>query len=129
MIEWAFDRNGPAVWTEKRTRIDEVTGMLVRNMKLSEFTLSSGALRCRSARTAVSPSFQSASPDRVQDWIARNAGHTTAYDVHPAEWEARLVSFLDHGIDSAFRSSAGGSARKRRLLVGAAGFEPATSTV
>ena len=57
--------------------------MLVRNMKLSEFTLSSAALRCRSARAAVSPSFQSASPDRVQNWIARNAGHTTAYDVHP----------------------------------------------
>ena len=42
--------------------------------------------------------FQSAPPDSVQNWIARNAGHTTAYDVHPAEWEARLVCFLDHSL-------------------------------
>ena len=34
--------------------------------------------------------FESAPPDSVQNWIARNAGHTTAYDVHPAEWERRV---------------------------------------
>ncbi|HWM21135.1 MAG TPA: alpha/beta fold hydrolase [Ilumatobacteraceae bacterium] len=43
--------------------------------------------------------FQDASPDSVELWVAPDAGHTTAYDVHPAEWEARVIAFLDGALD------------------------------
>jgi dienelactone hydrolase len=42
--------------------------------------------------------FQEAAPDSVELWIAPDTGHTEAYDVHPAEWETRVVDFLDRAL-------------------------------
>lgn len=42
--------------------------------------------------------FQSAAPDSVELWIAPDAGHTTAYDTYPEEWEARVIAFFDRTL-------------------------------
>jgi dienelactone hydrolase len=42
--------------------------------------------------------FEAASPRTVEVWVADGAGHTTAYDVQPAAWEARVVAFLDRSL-------------------------------
>jgi len=42
--------------------------------------------------------IQSGSPATVQVWTASGAGHTRALSRHPAEWEDRVVSFLDHAL-------------------------------
>jgi dienelactone hydrolase len=44
-------------------------------------------------------SIRSGSPDTVDVWIARGAGHTGALETHPAEWERRVVSFLGGALD------------------------------
>jgi dienelactone hydrolase len=41
--------------------------------------------------------FQSAA-DSVEVWIAPDAGHTTAYDIYPDEWETRVIDFLDRTL-------------------------------
>jgi uncharacterized protein len=43
--------------------------------------------------------FQAVSPDSVELWVVPNAGHTEGYDVQPAEWEARVIAFLDRSLD------------------------------
>jgi pimeloyl-ACP methyl ester carboxylesterase len=42
--------------------------------------------------------FRDAAPDSVELWVVPDAGHTTAYDVHPTEWEARVTAFLDDAL-------------------------------
>jgi pimeloyl-ACP methyl ester carboxylesterase len=42
--------------------------------------------------------IQAGSPDTVQIWVARNAGHTDALDVHPHEWERRVTKFLEDAL-------------------------------
>jgi uncharacterized protein len=39
-----------------------------------------------------------ASPSTVEVWIAPDAGHTGAFDRHPAEWEDRVTRFLDGAL-------------------------------
>jgi pimeloyl-ACP methyl ester carboxylesterase len=40
------------------------------------------------------------SPETVELWVAPDTGHTEALDVHPQEWEARVVAFLDDALAS-----------------------------
>lgn len=42
--------------------------------------------------------IQSASPDTVELWVAPGTTHTHALISHPAEWETRVTSFLDHAL-------------------------------
>jgi uncharacterized protein len=42
--------------------------------------------------------IQAGSPATVQVWTASGAGHTRSLAVHPAEWEDRVVSFLEHAL-------------------------------
>jgi dienelactone hydrolase len=50
--------------------------------------------------------FQAAAPDSVELWIAPGAGHTEAYDVHPVDWETRVVDFLDRTLLAGSTTSA-----------------------
>jgi hypothetical protein len=38
--------------------------------------------------------IQAASPGTVDVWEVADTGHTAALDTHPAEWEARVTTFL-----------------------------------
>jgi pimeloyl-ACP methyl ester carboxylesterase len=38
------------------------------------------------------------SPTTVEVWVAPETGHTQALRVHPAEWERRVISFLDGAL-------------------------------
>ena len=49
--------------------------------------------------TEAAAAFQDAAPDSVELWVVPDAGHTTAYDVRPAEWETRVIAFLDDTLD------------------------------
>jgi uncharacterized protein len=42
--------------------------------------------------------FTEAAPRSVEVWVAADAGHTAAYDVHPDEWTARVTTFLDRSL-------------------------------
>ena len=42
--------------------------------------------------------IQSAAPDTVELWVVPDTTHTHALNSHPAEWEARVISFLDHAL-------------------------------
>jgi uncharacterized protein len=42
--------------------------------------------------------FQAASPDTVRLWVVPGAGHTDGLATHPAEWEARVIAFLDGAL-------------------------------
>ena len=42
--------------------------------------------------------IQAGSPATVQVWTAPDAGHTRSLAIHPAEWEARVVPFLDQAL-------------------------------
>ena len=42
--------------------------------------------------------FQAAAPSSVELWIVPGAKHTEAYDVHPVEWERRVIAFLDASL-------------------------------
>ena len=42
--------------------------------------------------------LRGAAPDRVQVWTAAGASHTHALSAHPAEWEARVIAFLDAAL-------------------------------
>jgi uncharacterized protein len=42
--------------------------------------------------------IQRSSPDTVQVWIAPETQHTDALDVHPEQWETRVVGFLEHAL-------------------------------
>jgi fermentation-respiration switch protein FrsA (DUF1100 family) len=48
------------------------------------------------ARSAAS--IAAAAPDRVQIWSVPDAGHTEGLATHPAEWERRVVAFLDEAL-------------------------------
>jgi dienelactone hydrolase len=48
---------------------------------------------------AAAHAFDAAAPGSVEVWIAPDAGHTKAYDTHPAAWEARVIAFLDNALD------------------------------
>jgi dienelactone hydrolase len=50
------------------------------------------------AEIAAAEVFEAASPATVDVWIADGAGHTTAHDILPAEWESRVVGFLDRSL-------------------------------
>ncbi|MGD9999384.1 MAG: alpha/beta hydrolase [Ilumatobacteraceae bacterium] len=39
-----------------------------------------------------------ASPQSVEVWVAPDSGHTEGFDRHPAEWEQRVVGFLDTNL-------------------------------
>jgi uncharacterized protein len=41
---------------------------------------------------------QAASPDTVDVWVVADTGHTAGLDTHPAEWEARVTTFLDDAL-------------------------------
>ena len=43
-------------------------------------------------------SLYSADPQRVQVWTVPGAGHTQGLSTAPAEWERRVVGFLDSRI-------------------------------
>jgi dienelactone hydrolase len=51
------------------------------------------------AEIAAAQAFHDAAPESVEVWIAPGAGHTTAYDTHPDEWETRVIGFLDDALD------------------------------
>ena len=42
--------------------------------------------------------FRSASPQTVQVWVVPGSGHTGGLATHPAEWETRVIAFLDHAL-------------------------------
>ena len=42
--------------------------------------------------------FVAAAPGSVELWVVPDTGHTAALDTHPAEWEARVVGFLDRTL-------------------------------
>lgn len=44
--------------------------------------------------------IQSASPSSVALWVVPGTSHTGALATHPAEWEARVVAFLDDALAS-----------------------------
>lgn len=50
---------------------------------------------------AAGLAMQAAAPGSVTLWIAIGAGHTTAYDTSPAEWETRVIGFLDASLAAA----------------------------
>ena len=47
---------------------------------------------------AVAADFAARSPT-VEVWQTTGIGHTEALEVAPAEWEARVIGFLDHALD------------------------------
>lgn len=44
--------------------------------------------------------IQAGSPDTVELWIAPDTGHTAALEVHPEEWERRVIEFLTAAMAS-----------------------------
>ncbi len=42
--------------------------------------------------------FRSAAPASVQVWVVPGSGHTKGFDTAPAEWERRVVGFLDRSL-------------------------------
>jgi len=52
-------------------------------------------------------SIQHNSPRTVDVWVAPHTTHTHALASHPREWEARVVTFLDHALGLDARDSAG----------------------
>jgi hypothetical protein len=42
--------------------------------------------------------FAQAAPDRVQVWVVPRASHTHGLSAQPAQWETRVVSFLDASL-------------------------------
>ena len=50
------------------------------------------------AEIAAAHAFHDAAPGSVDIWIAPGAGHTAAYDTQPAEWETRVIDFLDYAL-------------------------------
>jgi dienelactone hydrolase len=42
--------------------------------------------------------IQAASPATVDVWVVPETGHTAALDTHPAEWDARVTTFLDDAL-------------------------------
>jgi uncharacterized protein len=42
--------------------------------------------------------LEEAAPDAVRTWTVTDAGHTQGLDVAPAEWEERVVGFLDDAL-------------------------------
>lgn len=47
---------------------------------------------------AAADVFQAVAPSHVEVWVAPNASHTGAFRTHPAEWERRVVRFLDSAL-------------------------------
>jgi len=45
--------------------------------------------------------IQGASPGTVDLWVASGTTHTHALGTHPAEWESRVVAFLDQALEPA----------------------------
>lgn len=43
--------------------------------------------------------IRSGSPDQVEVWTVGGAGHTGGFDAGPAEWQRRVVGFLDRTLD------------------------------
>jgi hypothetical protein len=39
-------------------------------------------------------------PDRVETWTVAGAGHTAGLEVAPAEWERRVIGFLQQAMPS-----------------------------
>jgi uncharacterized protein len=54
------------------------------------------------AKTADEPVagrfFQAASPTTVPLWVVPGAGHTAGLATHPAQWEARVIAFLNQAL-------------------------------
>ena len=50
------------------------------------------------AEITAAHTFHDAAPGSVDMWIAPGAGHTTAYDTQPTEWETRVTTFLEHAL-------------------------------
>ena len=52
------------------------------------------------AEIAAARAFLAAPGDNVEVWIAADTDHIKALQVRPAEWETRVVDFLDRSLAS-----------------------------
>jgi len=108
---WLDDEHG---WRGRfQQGVDEITEMIT-----DQLTAASPPIALRSAAVAASPRpvlliaaggvpdeiaadrwIASASPSNVSVWVAPGASHTGALRARPAEWEARVIAFLDRALE------------------------------